>query len=1037
MNRMELRIVKNVRRAQFMIVPAYYEDLHTHHLGTTPNRSYFIPASIRMDDLVEHRERSDRFQLLNGDWKFKYCESIHAFDDQFYEQGFDASAWDSIPVPSVWQNHGYDQHQYTNIRYPFPVDPPYVPVDNPCGAYLYDFLYTPDKAAPRAYLNFEGVDSCFYVWLNGKYVGYSEVSHSTSEFDVSEFIVEGKNTLAVLVLKWCDGSYLEDQDKFRTTGIFRDVYILKRPENCIRDYFTTMLIGEEATVRIRFAYNGDAVVTRVRLMDAEERIVATASAKAYVGGAYTHHAIFTVKNPILWNPEQPYLYTLVIETPDEVITDRVGLREVSIENNQVFLNGSPFKFRGVNRHDSDPVTGPVISVEHMKRDLKLIREHNFNAIRTSHYPNAPMFLQLCDQYGFMVIDEADNESHGASATYCKGNDSWENHVEIWNEPFADNPDFLEATMDRTQRCVQRDKNRPSVICWSMGNESAYGCCFEAALAWTKHFDPARLTHYEAAQYRSRKRKYDFSNIDLYSNMYPSLETLQKYVDSDPDKPYLMCEYSHAMGNGPGDLEDYWRFIQANDIMSGGFVWEWCDHAVYAGQAENGKAKYLYGGDHGEFPHDGNFCVDGLVYPDRRPHTGLLEYKNIHRPVRVVSYDSKSGQLILHNYMDFVSLSDYITISYELNCDGEIVSSGKIEKCPAVAPHCDGSVPLSLDVPDRGRCFLKVNYLLKNQTQLLPESFDLGFDELRLNNLDGRNQTALQIWKNKSHSEDCISVTENDRYMMISAPSFTYEYDKLTGMFTKMNFRGQELIDRPVNFNIWRAPTDNDRKLKLHWMAAYYDHAVTRAYNTHYMAVDSEVRIHSDVSIAGISVQKIMDIDLDWTVSATGEITVDVLAKRNMEFPELPRFGLRLFLPNKLENVSYYGLGPTENYIDKRQAAWHGLFKSTVSELHEDYIRPQENGAHGDCDYAILESDTLRMTVVSTEGFSFNASHYTQEELTGKGHSFELEECGSTVLCLDYRHNGVGSASCGPELIEKYRLVDETIDFSIRLIPEAK
>ena len=1020
-----------------MIVPAYYEDLHTHHLGTTPNRTYFIPASVRMDDLIEHREHSDRFQLLNGDWKFKYCESIHTFEDLFYEQGFDAGSWDTIPVPSVWQNHGYDQHQYTNIRYPFPVDPPYVPVDDPCGAYLCNFVYAPDETAPKAYLNFEGVDSCFYVWLNGKYVGYSQVSHSTSEFDVSELIEEGSNTLAVLVLKWCDGSYLEDQDKFRTSGIFRDVYLLKRPESCIRDYFTTMLVGKEASVNIRIAYNGDAAVTKLKLLDAENRMVAVAAAKPFVGGAYTHHAVLHVENPILWNPEQPYLYTLVIETPGETITDRVGLREVSIENNQVFLNGSPFKFRGVNRHDSDPVTGPVISVEHMKRDLRMIKEHNFNAIRTSHYPNAPMFYQLCDQYGFLVIDEADNESHGASATYCKDNDTWENHVEIWNEPFADNPDFLEATVDRARCCVQRDKNRPSVICWSMGNESAYGCCFEAALAWTKHFDPARLTHYESAQYRRRKRKYDFSNIDLYSNMYPSLETLQNYIDNDPDKPYLMCEYSHAMGNGPGDLEDYWQFIQANEIMSGGFVWEWCDHAVYAGEAENGKVKYLYGGDHGEFPHDGNFCVDGLVYPDRRPHTGLLEYKNIHRPVRVVSYDEKSGQMILHNYMDFVSLSDYLTISYELNCDGEIVSSGRIEKLPAVAPHCDGTVQIALDIPEKGRCYLKVNYLLKNATELLGEGFELGFDEIELNNADKRNQTALQIWKTKSCSVDSISVVENDRYLTIGAPTFCYEYDKRTGMFTKLNFRGEELIDRPVNFNIWRAPTDNDRKLKLHWMAAYYDHAVTRAYSTHYVAAESEVRIHSDVSIAGISVQKIMDIDLDWTVSVTGEITVDVLAKRNMEFPELPRFGLRLFLPNVLESVSYYGLGPVENYMDKRHAAYHGLFHTTVSDLHEDYIRPQENGAHGDCDYAILESDKLRLTVVSTEGFSFNASHYTQEELTEKGHSFELEECDSTVLCLDYRHNGIGSESCGPRLIEKYRLDDETIDFSIRLIPEAK
>ena len=1021
-----------------MIIPAYFEDLQTHHLGTAPNRAYYIPASSRMDDLVENRENSDRFQLLNGNWKFKYCESIHDFEDLFYEEGYDASAWDTIPVPSVWQNHGYDRHQYTNIRFPFPADPPYVPYDNPCGAYLHTFTYAPSEEAPKAYLNFEGVDSCFYLWLNGQWVGYSEVSHSTSEFDVSEFIREGENKLAVMVLKWCDGSYLEDQDKFRTSGIFRDVYLLKRPENCVRDYFvTTDLAENEATIRIRFAYNGEAVPTKVKVLNAADKTVATAVVKAFDGVAFTHQAVMTVKDPILWNPEQPYLYTLFLEVPDEVITDRVGLRSICTKNNQVYLNGSPIKFRGVNRHDSDPVTGPALSVDHMKRDLQMIKAFNFNAVRTSHYPNAPVFYQLCDQLGFMVIDEADNESHGASALYCKENDIWENHIEHWNEPFADNPAFLEATMDRTQRCVHRDKNRPSVICWSMGNESSYGCCFEAALAWTKHFDPARLTHYESSQYRSRKRKYDFSNIDLYSDMYPPIERLQRYVDSSPDKPFLMCEYAHAMGNGPGDLEDYWQFIQANDVMCGGFVWEWCDHAIYAGVAENGKTKYLYGGDSGEYPHDGNFCVDGLVYPDRRPHTGLMEYKNIYRPARVVNYDAKSGQLTLHNYMDFVSLSDYLNATYELNCDGKIVESGMIEKIPAVAPHCDGTMPLSIEIPEKGRCYLKISYKLKNATETLPEGFDLGFDEVKLDNADDRNQTALQIWKAKQVSNDCITTTEGDRYIVISNGTFTYKYDKFTGMFAKMTFKDKEILDKPMNFNIWRAPTDNDRKLKLHWMAAYYDKMVTRAYGTHFVATENEVRIHSTVSLSAISVQRFIKMELDWTIGATGTVTVDILAKRNMEFPELPRFGVRMFLPERLEDVTYYGLGPIENYMDKRHASYHSIFNNTVSGLHEDYIRPQENGAHGDCDYAVLESEDLRMTIVSTEGFSFNASHYTQEELTEKGHNFELEECGSTVLCVDYRQNGIGSASCGPDLMKKYAFEDETIDFSFRIIPESK
>ena len=1021
-----------------MIIPACYEDLHTLHLGTAPNRCYFIPASVPMDSLVEHREDSDRFQLLNGDWKFRYSESIHDFGDRFYESGFDASGWDTIPVPSVWQNHGYDRHHYTNIRYPFPADPPYVPYDNPCGAYLTCFEYTRKSEAPRAYLNFEGVDSCFYVWLNGQFLGYSQISHSTSEFDITDTVREGENTLAVLVLKWCDGSYLEDQDKFRTSGIFRDVYILSRPENCIRDYFTTVRLEEnKAVVRVRLAYHGDEAETVLKVLDAGRNTVAVACPQTLdTDDVYTHQALLTVENPILWNPEQPRLYTLLLETPGEVITDRVGLRQIRVENNRVCLNGSPIKFRGVNRHDSDPVTGPVISVEHMKRDLRMMKEHNFNAIRTSHYPNAPMFYQLCDQYGFLVIDEADHESHGAAELYRAENHRWENHVEHWNEPFADNPEFLEATVDRTQSCVQRDKNRPCVVCWSMGNESAYGCCFEAALAWTKGFDPDRLTHYESAQYHSSRRRYDFSNIDLYSNMYPSLDTLRQYVDSRPDKPYLMCEYAHAMGNGPGDLEDYWQFIQAHEVMSGGFVWEWCDHAVYAGTAGNGKARYLYGGDHGEYPHDGNFCVDGLVYPDRTPHTGLLEYKNVHRPLRVTGFDQKNGTARLHNYMDFLNVRDYLNVGWELSCDGEIVGFGVLEDVPAIAPHGEGTLRLpELRIPERGRCYLKLIYSLRESTELLRAGFLLGFDEVRLDNQDNRNQKALELWQAGDTAEEPVTVTEGDRYLTVKSRNFVYTYDKFRGMFSGMIFRGRELLDRPMGLHVWRAPTDNDRKLKKHWMEAGYNRAVCRAYSTRWETVDDEVHIHCVLSLSALALQRFLDIEMDWTVSAGGAVTVRTQARRNLEFPMLPRFGLRLFLPNELEKVRYYGLGPMENYADKHHAAWHGLFENSVTGLHEDYIRPQENGAHGDCDFVVLESDSLRLTAAAIHGISFNASHFTDEELTEKGHNFELTECGSTVLCLDYRHSGIGSNSCGPELPDRYRLDAKHIDFAVRIIPE--
>lgn len=503
-----------------MIIPQHYENLKVLREGTMPPRAYFIPASKRMEGLVENRGSSDRIQMLTGKWKFCYYKSIYDLEEAFYDKTFNASDYDEISVPGVWQMAGYDHHQYTNIRYPFPFDPPYVPADNPCGAYIHEFDYKKDETAPKAYLNFEGVDSCFYVWLNGNYIGYSQVSHCTSEVDVSRMLLEGKNKLAVLVLKWCDGSYLEDQDKFRMSGIFRDVYLLKRPQQAVRDYFVkTALNKGKAQVSVSIQYFGKGVPGVAALYDRDNKKAAeSAFGKSPVK---TENIVMEIPDPVLWNTEDPYLYTLVLETERETITDHVGIREIRIEDKIVYFNGEKIKFRGVNRHDSDPVTGFAISIEQMKQDLTLMKQHNFNAVRTSHYPNAPVFYQLCDKYGFMVIDEADIESHGPAEIYYSDNRD-ENKFNRWNGPIADNPDWEEAILERVRLCVERDKNRPCVVIWSMGNESAYGCNFEKALKWTKEFDGSRLTHYESARYRNSSKRYDYSCLDLYSRMYPAL-----------------------------------------------------------------------------------------------------------------------------------------------------------------------------------------------------------------------------------------------------------------------------------------------------------------------------------------------------------------------------------------------------------------------------------------------------------------------------------------------------------------------------------
>ncbi len=1012
----------------FMIVPRYYEDLSVLHENTMPARAYFIPASKRMDNLVEHREESDRMQLLNGTWKFQYFNSIYDVQEPFFEKDYDTENFDEIQVPSVWQMAGYDTHQYTNIRYPFPFDPPYVPQDIPCGTYAHTFVYHKDENAPKAFLNFEGVDSCFYVWINGSYVGYSQVSHMTSEFDITDLLRDGENSIAVLVMKWCDGSYLEDQDKFRMSGIFRDVYILKRPKQAISDYHIKTRIEDMlAKVEIEMKFYSPLNV-KISIEDRNGAVVALGSI------AEEGTAVLEIASPELWNTENPYLYKLIFETENEVIVDHIALRKIEIKDQVIYLNGQKIKFRGVNRHDSDPVTGFTINLEQITTDLTLMKQHNFNAIRSSHYPNAPFFYEMCDKYGFMVIDEADIEAHGPFMIYRKEDTDY-NRFKRWNEKIADDPVWEEAIVDRVKLMVERDKNRFCIVMWSMGNESAYGCNFEKALEWTKNFDPDRITQYESARYRNYDETYDYSNLDVYSRMYPALSEIQEYLDKDGSKPFLLVEYCHSMGNGPGDFEDYFQMIQDNDKMCGGFVWEWCDHAIAHGTAENGKTIYAYGGDHGEEIHDGNFCMDGLVYPDRTVHTGLLEYKNVYRPARVISYNKESGELVLHNYMDFDDLKDYVKISYELTQDGLVISKGILPEF-SVAPHGEGKTNLKINVPENGKCYLKLIYHLKKELPLLDEDHILGFDEIEVSKEDTKCKLA-EKWISKTVVDSELQVNENDTQIHIKGREFAYTIDKRTALFTEMKFAGREYLNHPMELNIWRAPTDNDMYIKSEWKKAHYDKAYTRAYTTEVVQGKHGVKITSHASVVAETVQKILDVTITWKIEAAGKIDADIAVTKDDEFPDLPRFGVRMFLDKKLSAARYFGMGPQESYCDKHQAASHGLYRADVGDLHEDYIRPQENGSHYDCEYVELNNSRYGIVASAEKAFSFNASYYTQEELEKKTHNYELIESDSVVFCVDYALNGIGSNSCGPVVLEQYRFDDVLFRFQFTLIPYVK
>ncbi len=1005
-----------------MLFPKYYEDASTLHVGTLPPRAYYIPfATAAADAVREDRTVSDRFVLLNGTWDFAYYTDVREVVAPFWGKDADRSAFKPLPVPSVWQRHGYDQNQYTNINYPIPYDPPYVPLENPCGAYYRTFTVDKEALALRCFLNFEGVDSCFAVWVNGNFVGYSQVSHASSEWDITDYLHEGENELAVMVLKWCDGTYLEDQDKFRSSGIFRDVFLLFRPTEHLRDFtVTTPLSPDHATAEVKVSpvFSGNPFAVTYTLTDAEGNLVASATSDTTVSLA--------VNAPILWNSESPYLYTLTMQAADECIATTVGIREVYTKNGVFYINGQNITFHGVNRHDSDPFTGPAVSREQVLKDLRLMKEHNVNAIRTSHYPCNPWMVELCDKYGFYLIDEGDIESHGDIFLYPSENQ--------YNRTTND-PQFHKAVLDRMALLYHRDKNRPSVVIWSVGNEAGCGKAISDAWTWLKETDPTRANHYECCD-EFRAHLYveedlvnpNFKSLDLYSRMYASVDALaenmriQSALPPEERKPFVLCEYCHAMGNGPGDLEEYQQMFMQYDGLCGGFVWEWCDHAQYDGIAPDGRPRFLYGGDSGEFPHDGNFCMDGLVYPDRRPHTGLLELKNVLRPARITK--SEVGGFVIRNLLDFTYLDEYLTMSYEISCDGKVVAVGDVDdKLLHVAPHETASFPVKIDMPKQGHCRVRFIQKLKRATALLPVGHDLGFEEIVLRPFEARAPYTAE--------GAAPTVVEEGHTHIIDGKEFRYVYNCDNGLFISLAKCGEERLTEPMSYAVWRAPIDNDRHINAELIDHRYNRLVPRGYETTVETVDNTIKLRTVWSMAGVSRQPLLRGVSEWIVYPDGALDMTISVDKHIHTPFLPRFGITLNLPKAADCVKYRGRGPTENYVDKRHATWFGEFESRVADQHEDYLFPQENGNHTECEWLTIGGMEVEATA---RPFSFSVSPYTVEELTRAAHPFELVESDNTVLHLDFMQSGVGSNSCGPKLDSRWQLNARHFTFSLLLKP---
>ena len=926
-----------------------------------PQRPYYIPKG------------KSEYRLLNGNWKF-------AFFPRDIDVPEKITHWDTIPVPSCWQLQGYEHPNYTNINYPYPCDPPYAPDANPCGVYEREFEL--EQVWGRVYFVLEGVASCAFVNVNGSYVGFTQGSHLQAEFDITDFVKPGVNTLRVKVLKWCCGSYLEDQDFFRFNGIFRDCYLLQRPEGHIVDVDVTT---EGNRIRVRTDRPADMTV-----FDREGKCLGRAADAA--------EAAFEIDSPILWNAEKPYLYTVKLERDGEVITQKIGFRTVRVSDKcELLINGVPVKLHGVNHHDTDPHKGWCQTEQELRRDLELMKQLNINCVRTSHYPPSPVFLELCDELGFYVILETDIETHGFLRRFA----NVEYHFDVESEDWpGTNPLWRKEHLERMERAVGRDKNHCSIIMWSTGNESGHGPNHIAMLEWLKSLQDGRLRHCEDAS-----RKKDYRNTDVISNMYHDIPAVSKMAE-DPDihLPIMLCEYAHAMGNGPGDVWDYNEMFDRYPNVIGGCVWEWADHTVVV----DGVQKY--GGDfEGELTHEGNFCCDGMVFSDRSLKAGSYEVKAAYQPMRT---DYADGVLTVTNRYDFTDFSECEFV-YTVEADGTVIAEKRMSM--ELAPHGTAEISVSVDAP-ACRYGLYLTCRLYHRGDMV-----------------ARTQHCLADGAGIAAPKGCAATEEKPNEVIFSGEGFRYVFSKRFGTFTSMVIDGEEQLAEPIRLTAWRAPTDNDRNIRFYWGSynIWQGENLDKLFSKTYDCRLTEGGVRVEGSLAGVSRKPFFRYTLEVFVDAEGRISVCLKGNMRENVVYLPRLGFELTLPEQNLPFRYYGRGPLESYCDLHHGSTVGMYESSAQQEYVPYVRPQEHGNHADV--KLLEIGKLRFE--SENAFECNVSAYSTEAIDRAEHTDELVSDGRTHLRVDYKVSGIGSNSCGPALMEQYRLSEKQISFGFAISPK--
>jgi beta-galactosidase/beta-glucuronidase len=1015
-----------------------WQDPVVFGLRREPHRASFVPFPDATTALTRDRTRSSLFLLLNGKWRFKWLPRPGDVPSDFKNPGFDASGWDEIPVPSNWQVLGYGTPIYTNIKHPFPAKPPLVPTDrNETGCYRKRFTLPDAFQGRRVYLHFAGVQSAAYVWLNGRLVGYAEGSMTPAEYDVTEHVQPGENLLAVQVIRWSDGSYLEDQDFWRLSGIFRDVFLLAKPAMHLRDFAIVTDLDaayRDADLRltcdVRNASETAQPAPRVRatLRDDSGVVVFAAEARAAAPVAAGQDASLAiaqrVTRPLLWNAETPNLYTLLMELLDdegrelEATAVRVGFREIEIRNGQLLINGTPVIVKGTNRHEIHPEHGRVVPRETMIRDIRLMKQHNLNAVRTSHYPNDPLWYELCDEYGLYVVDEANVESH----------ELWANGVLL-----AEDPAWRGAFVDRGVSMVERDKNHPSVILWSLGNEAGLGRNFDDMAAAMRAVDATRFIHYESVNPAYADK---LSSFDINSTMYPSLERMIKMHESDPTRPVIICEYAHAMGNSVGNLRKYWDTIESHPRMQGAFIWDWVDQGLLK-HTPDGRPYWAYGGDFGDAPNDGNFCINGLVQPDRTPQPELSEVKKVYQFVRARPVDLARGRVLIENGYAFIDLG-HLKLSWALSEDGIVVEKGALP-LPDIAPGVtrEVTIPLNHAASKPGaEYWLDLGFRLTEETSWAGAGHEVAWEQMRLPDAAPPERMSLA-------EMPALVVEEAEETVTVRGEDFRLQLDKSRGTLTSLTAGETELLAQGPTPNLWRAPTDNDeggqeRSFGHRWRKTGLDAIRFEAKGVDVERISPQiVRLVVRADVAARTGG--FEYRATYTVHGSGDILLENEFTPYGALPPLPRIGVTMKLPAEFNRLEWFGRGPHESYWDRKEGARIGRYSGTVAEQYFPYVKPQENGNKTDVRWSLLHrSQGEGLLVIGCPVFNVSAHEYTIDNLTQARHVTDVTSSDQVTLNIDYQQMGLGGDdSWSPRVHPEYQLPMQPYAFTMRLRPWTK